>query len=108
MTPTASSGCLARIGAGLALLAALLAGCATQPPVFPPGPLTGCLVRFEAADRQIRQAGVEDQGFPRVPGFPFLRTSRLLASFSQEPMAPEQFGAMRSPLSEDATSMIPV
>lgn len=69
-----------------------LPGCALlrdapAPPVAfssPAPAVTACLVRFAAADARIA-AG--DSATYRVPGFPFLRTDRFLASFrdSTEP-----------------------
>lgn len=68
------------------LLSILLAGCATSPPIQESvdtlGP--GCLQRFAESDRIIDQAGRRDQGVSQIPGFPYLRSNRFLASFRNE------------------------
>lgn len=43
-----------------------------------------CRARYAETDALIDKAGVRDGGFYRVPGFPFLRTDRLLSSFGDE------------------------
>lgn len=43
-----------------------------------------CRARYAETDARIDKAGVRDAGFYRVPGFPFLRTDRLLSSFGDE------------------------
>ena len=43
-----------------------------------------CSVRYAETDTLIDKAGTRDAGFYRVPGFPFLRTDRLLSSFHDE------------------------
>lgn len=46
--------------------------------------LASCPQRFADIDARIDKAGVRDAGFHRVPGWPFLRSDRLIASFSRE------------------------
>lgn len=43
--------------------------------------IAACRSRFEEVDTQIDQAGVRDVGYYRVPGYPYMRSDRLLASF---------------------------
>ncbi|OEY65421.1 hypothetical protein [Marinobacter sp. X15-166B] len=65
----------------------LLAGCTAliPAPTAPPG-IAGspCRALYQHIDRRIAAAGVRDQSTSPVPGFPYLRTSRLLASFNDE------------------------
>ncbi|XKE46209.1 hypothetical protein LG302_03435 [Halomonas organivorans] len=75
-------------GPGVALLVgvALLAGCAATPAWrAEPGPeQRQCRERLAAFDAAVAEAGVGDAGGARIPGFPYLRTDRLLASFAPE------------------------
>lgn len=69
------------------LIAALLAGCATvgKPPAPPAAdPLADCRTLYREVDAVIERAEVRDQGPAPVGGFPYLRTTRLLASFRDE------------------------
>lgn len=43
--------------------------------------ITACRARFEQVDAQVDKAGVRDVGYYRVPGYPYMRSDRLLASF---------------------------
>lgn len=72
-----------------------LAGCAGL--VTPPAPLgahlqgppeaAACAALFRAFDAQVAAAGVADAQNARIPGFPYLRGSRFLASFRKDPGA---------------------
>lgn len=64
----------------------LLGACATQPSPFV-GLFKGfdnCRAQYEAMDARVDAAGVRDGTYYRVPGFPYLRTDRMLASFRHE------------------------
>jgi hypothetical protein len=74
------------------LLTLLLAGCAAQG-VQPPGAAAECHRFFDALDRTVDEAGVRDQGPHQVPGFPYLRVDRFLASFSGEIQLAPRFDA---------------
>ena len=64
-----------------------LAGCAAiQEPLrgslsAPDAGVAECARWFQALDRQIDASGVRDGGEFRIPGFPYLRTDRVMASF---------------------------
>jgi hypothetical protein len=79
----------------LSLLAGI-AGCAA----VPRGPLPAgddaaeaCRALFERVDAEVRLARVRDGAAAPIDGFPWLRTSRVLASFREEAVAPDQFDA---------------
>lgn len=77
----------------LLLVVAVLAGCATiNFATVDQGPmqenealmqedLADCLVGYDALETTARELGIVDSRHQRVQGFPYLRTSRLLASF---------------------------
>lgn len=66
------------------LLLVILSGCAA-PVVQPPGEAeSGCRRFYAALDRAVDEAGVRDEGPHQVPGFPYLRVDRFLASFADE------------------------
>jgi hypothetical protein len=73
-----------------AALAALLAGCASldQPigsHLLSESPrVRGCAEWFRALDERVEAAGVRDAQDTRVPGFPYLRVNRLLASLRSD------------------------
>jgi hypothetical protein len=70
-----------------AVLAIALAGCATRPVDWrttPPADVASCLNDFAVVDQAVAKAGVGDAQSARVPGFPYLRVSRFLASFRDE------------------------
>ena len=46
--------------------------------------MSTCRDEFAALDARVETAGVQDTAYYRVPGFPYLRTDRLLASFADE------------------------
>lgn len=77
----------------LLLLALLLTGCAA-PVVRPPVESDpACRQFLDAMDQAVDAAGVRDQGPPRVPGFPYLRVDRFLASFAGEVVLAPRFDA---------------
>jgi len=63
----------------------LAAGCATQPaPVPPVDPaLRACVDLYEDMDARVDAARVRDAQDARIPGYPYLRANRLLASYRQ-------------------------
>ena len=75
----------------LLLVALLMAGCATvgKPPEG--DTLADCRGLYREVDAAIERAGVRDHGPSSVDGFPYLRTTRLLASFRDEVTGPEQW-----------------
>ncbi len=64
-------------------LFALLAACRGGPPVAPDSGLARCESLFAAQDRAIEAAGVARSHPHRIEGFPYLRVTRLLASYRQ-------------------------
>ena len=74
----------------LYLLVGLLAGCAMVPlptrsgRTQETGALGACAVFFAELDDRVEKAGVIDAGAFRVPGYPYLRVNRFLASFSSD------------------------
>lgn len=73
----------------LALSSLLMLSACSQPEK--PSPFTGfyknysgCRADYEAMDARVAAAGVSDAAYARVPGFPYLRTDRLMASFRHE------------------------
>ena len=75
------------------LLALLLTGCAT--PVIQPSNSIArdCRHYFTAMDQAVENAGVRDQGPRPIPGFPYLRVDRFLASFADEVEQSPRFAA---------------
>lgn len=70
------------------VLAGVIAACASSPS---PSPFTGffrgydtCRDEYARMDERVDAAGVRVGTFWRVPGYPYLRTDRLLASFGPE------------------------
>ena len=81
----------------LVLLLATLSGCATTEPT--PDPFVGwfkdyrtCRAEYAAMDARVDAAGVRDASTYRVPGYPYLRTDRTLASFAREVKSLEEIG----------------
>ena len=83
-----------------AVCVALLAACTATPEPLPepelreaslPG-LKDCRGSFEATDARVAAAGAGHHGYQRIPGFPYLRTDRTLASFAEEAQSPEAVG----------------
>ena len=79
---------------------ALLAACVATPEPLPkpelreaglPG-LEDCRGSFEATDARVAAAGAGHHGYQRIPGFPYLRTDRTLASFAEEVQSAEAVG----------------
>lgn len=72
----------------LVLLPAILlqAGCTTvgKPPAPAADALVGCQTLYREVDAAVERAGVRDHGSSLISGFPYLRTTRLLASFRGE------------------------
>lgn len=70
--------------------ALLLVGCATVPlptrsvSMGEAGGLGRCADFFHDLDRRIRESAAIDGGLFRVPGYPYLRVDRFMASFGQE------------------------
>ncbi|HWU68013.1 MAG TPA: hypothetical protein VN046_03980 [Stenotrophobium sp.] len=64
------------------LLAGALAGCVRIP--VRTDPLRECRALYATVDAKVRRSGATDPGLYRVPGFPYLRSSRFLASFRDE------------------------
>lgn len=54
--------------------------------------LATCREEFVALDARVAAAGVGDAAYHRVPGYPYLRTDRTLASFAHEVTSFEQVG----------------
>ncbi|MGH8456204.1 MAG: hypothetical protein ACRETE_04385, partial [Stenotrophobium sp.] len=71
--------------------AGLLAACAVVP--LKPAPLMECRALYAQADQKVRETGAADPGLYRIPGFPYLRASRFLASFRDEVSDPARFHA---------------
>jgi hypothetical protein len=77
--------------APLVLPLVLLAGCAAQERPAAEDPFTGwnkdfrtCRAEYAEIDAKVAAAGVGEAGYYRVPGYPYLRTDRTLASFAHE------------------------
>lgn len=51
-----------------------------------------CRAEYAAMDARVDAAGVGDASYYRVPGYPYLRTDRTLASFAQEVKTLEEVG----------------
>jgi hypothetical protein len=69
-----------------------LCGCAALSPA-PQAATAQCRSYFEQLDARVAQAGVHDGHRRRVPGYPYLRVDRFLASFADEVDADAAFGA---------------
>ncbi|HZP13485.1 MAG TPA: hypothetical protein VFB36_13780 [Nevskiaceae bacterium] len=80
--------------ARLSLFALLLASCAHPAPPVPQAPadpdtkfrafLAQCRQQYADVDARIASAGVHDDEFFAVPGFPYIRTDRLMSSYRNE------------------------
>jgi hypothetical protein len=81
--------CHERLAASVAL--ALLAGCAVLPPEIPES--ADCRARYLALDEKTDAAGMRDAGVHVIPGFPYVRSNRFLASFRSDTAAPAAFNA---------------
>ncbi len=72
------------------LIPLLLGGCASYPrgpSVAAAGPQEACLDFYRQTERTVLDYGGEDGGDHRLPGYPFLRSNRFLASFAGEPLS---------------------
>lgn len=76
------------------LLLAGLVGCGA-PALRPEAPpeVRACLEFLRASDEAVQEAGVRDAQATRVPGFPYLRVNRFLASFSKDNLQGPRFQA---------------
>lgn len=80
----------------IALLALGAAGCATLEEPFraheesSSPEVRQCAGWYSALDREVTNAGVRDAQDTRIPGFPYVRVNRLLASFRHEAAADER------------------
>lgn len=73
-------------------LLVLLSGCAATPTVKQQSAeISACRHHFTTLDAAIDEAGVRDHGPIPVPGFPYLRIDRFLASFTDELDTPDRF-----------------
>lgn len=83
-----------RLLAPVALALVLLGACAQKPPVYTGWfkELNGCEAEYAEMDARVDAAGVRDATYYRVPGFPYLRTDRVLASYSYEVQTLEEVG----------------
>lgn len=77
----------------LAVPLLMLAGCAGVPQQPAIDGALACRALFAQVDRAVAQQGVRDHGPTPIEGFPYLRTTRLLASFRDELDTPERFAA---------------
>lgn len=68
----------------LILVTVFLTACTTYRLAKPPTIESACLQQFEALDTKLENAGLHDAGAYRIPGFPFLRLTRFMASFTGE------------------------
>jgi hypothetical protein len=68
-----------------------LGGCAAVAPpaprdAAPDGAVVRCERLYAALDEAVAAAGAQDGGEARVPGFPYVRVDRFLASFADTPL----------------------
>lgn len=84
----------------LVLLPIVIAGCASlSGGELKPDPFVGwyanyrtCRADYEAMDARVAAAGVADPQYFRVQGYPYLRTDRVLASFSHQVSTIDEIG----------------
>ncbi len=77
------------------LLCAAIASCAHTQQTELTGwfrDFNSCRDEYAAMDARVAAAGVGDAAYYRVPGYPYLRTNRLLASFRNEVAGVNQVG----------------
>ncbi len=73
-------------------LAILLAACVSAPPQFSNKPdIISCQSFYAQIDIAVRKGQKEDAQFARIKNFPWLRTSRFLASFRNELTTSEDY-----------------
>ncbi|HEX4872925.1 MAG TPA: hypothetical protein VFV27_11480 [Nevskiaceae bacterium] len=63
--------------------------------------LADCRSSFAGVDRQVAEAGVGDASYFRVPGFPYLRSDRLITAFTEELGSVENFDIWTQQLREN-------
>lgn len=86
----------------------LLAGCASigQGDDVSPGPVQACVQWYQALDRAVAHAGVQDAQYARIAGFPHFRVDRTLAALrgraAQDPRAFQAFAERLGQLDLDA------
>ncbi len=92
----------------LLLVTSFLTGCATVEtrPAAPTGDdLATCRMLYQEVDAAIERAGVRDYGSSPIRDFPYLRTTRLLASFRGELTAEKHWTAWTAHMADlDAES----
>lgn len=73
-----------------------LTGCGTLPQTMPPlvdyldGGSSTCIGYYTKLDSYVAGHGIADVQDRRIPGFPYLRMNRFLASYSDRPMTNEE------------------
>lgn len=82
---------------GLALsVAMMLSACTSMPPEDPfvgwNKDYRSCRAEYQDIDARVATAGVGDASYYRVPGYPYLRTDRTLASFANEVKTIDEIG----------------
>jgi hypothetical protein len=77
-----SVGAKRRSRSAVALATLALTACATLPPVIPEA--ADCRANYLGIDERVDRADVRNGGAHRIPGFPYLRSDRFLASFRNE------------------------
>ncbi len=86
-----------RLGTPLLVGFALLLGGCVGPrwavPSSGDARVEACRAAFTTVDLEVAEAGVGDAEAARIPGFPYLRASRFLASFRNQPLQPAAFEA---------------
>lgn len=78
----------------LALFISTLSGCVSNNAVFTSrlsNQAADCLAFYQKLDNTVFEHDVEDSGEMRIPGFPFLRANRFLASFRNETLSPQAY-----------------
>ena len=101
---TARSSSLRRWCVLSGILASVMLGCSTVPiaPITLPPELAACAEDFNHLDALIDQAHVRDPVAALIPGFPFLRVDRLLASYRHDSHARAAWVAHLAALDRDA------
>ncbi len=93
--------------AGLLALALMLAGCVQNFPVpleAGRADIAACRAAFAAFEERVAREGVRDHEAAPVPGFSYLRKTRLLSSFRSEAMSDARFDAWVRALLEEAAA----